>query len=58
MIRYAYEKCPGSHHTIWMDMFNNFINDTTLMELVRGGSRFTWTNKQETLLEVNWIESW
>jgi hypothetical protein len=26
-------------------MFNYFMNDTTLIEVVRGGSRFTWTNK-------------
>jgi hypothetical protein len=45
MIRYAYEKCSGSDRTVWMDMFNNFINDIALMELVRRGSRFTWTNK-------------
>jgi hypothetical protein len=29
-----------------MDMFNCFINDTSLIEIIRGGSRFTWTNKQ------------
>jgi hypothetical protein len=45
MIKYAYEKSSGSDHIVWMDMFNNFINDTVLMELVRGGHRFTWTNK-------------
>jgi hypothetical protein len=27
-------------------MFNSFIDDTAMIELVRGGSRFTWTNKQ------------
>jgi endonuclease/exonuclease/phosphatase family metal-dependent hydrolase len=26
-------------------MFNSFINDTTLIEVIIGGSRFTWTNK-------------
>jgi hypothetical protein len=30
-----------------MDIFNNFINGTTLVEIIRGGSRFTWTNKQK-----------
>jgi hypothetical protein len=30
-----------------MDMFNNFIDDTALIEIIRGGSRFTWTNKQK-----------
>jgi endonuclease/exonuclease/phosphatase family metal-dependent hydrolase len=47
MIRYAYEKSTGSKQTVWMEMFNSFINDITSMELVRGGSRYTWTNKQE-----------
>jgi endonuclease/exonuclease/phosphatase family metal-dependent hydrolase len=33
-----------------MDMFNSFINDTTLIEIVREGSRFTWINKQDNLI--------
>jgi hypothetical protein len=36
-----------------MDMFNSFLNDTTLIELIRGGSRFTWTNKQENPIRSN-----
>jgi hypothetical protein len=46
MIRFVHEKSNGSKYTIWMDMFNSFINDTTLIEIVRGGNMFTWTNKQ------------
>jgi hypothetical protein len=46
LIRFVHEKSNESEYTIWMDMFNSFINDTTLIEIVRGGSRFTWTNKQ------------
>jgi hypothetical protein len=41
MIRYVNEKSSSSDHTIWMDMFNSFINDTTIIELIRRGSRFT-----------------
>jgi hypothetical protein len=36
-----------------MDMFNSFINDDAIMELVRGGSRYTWTNKQENPIRSN-----
>jgi hypothetical protein len=46
LLRFVHEKSNESEYTIWMDMFNSFINDTTLIEIVRGGSRFTWTNKQ------------
>jgi exonuclease III len=45
LLRYVHEKSNGSEYTVWMDMFNFFINDTALIEVVRGGSRFTWTNK-------------
>jgi hypothetical protein len=45
MIRYVHEKSNGSKCTIWMDIFNSFINDTILIKIIRGGSRFTWTNK-------------
>jgi hypothetical protein len=41
MIRYAHEKSTGTNYTIWMDMFNSFINDTTTIEMIREGSRFT-----------------
>jgi hypothetical protein len=30
-----------------MDIFNSFINDTVMIEVVREDSRFTWSNKQE-----------
>jgi hypothetical protein len=46
MIRFVHKKSNGSEYTTWMDMFNSFINDTALIEIVRGGIRFTWTNKQ------------
>jgi hypothetical protein len=45
MIIYDHEKNSGLDYTIWMDMFKSFINDIALIEIFRGGSRFTWTNK-------------
>jgi hypothetical protein len=45
LLRYVHEKSNGSDYIIWMDMFNSFINDAALIEVRRGGSRFTWTNK-------------
>jgi hypothetical protein len=46
MIRFVHVKSNGSEYTIWIDIFNSFNNDTTLIEIIRGGNRFTWTNKQ------------
>jgi hypothetical protein len=43
---YNHEKSYGASHNIWMDMFNNFIEDTTLREIKKVGGRFTWINKQ------------
>jgi hypothetical protein len=53
MIRCPLEKNTGTENTIWMDIFNSFINDTTLIGLIRGGSRFTWTNKQVNPVRSN-----
>jgi hypothetical protein len=53
MIRYPHEKSSGSEYTMWMGMFNGFIDDMTLIELVRGGSRFTWTNKHANPIRSN-----
>jgi endonuclease/exonuclease/phosphatase family metal-dependent hydrolase len=53
MIQYAHEISSGSEYTIWLDMFNSFINDTSIMESVRGGSRFTWTNKLDNPIRSN-----
>ena len=36
-----------------MDMFNNFIEKFELRELHRGGSKYTWTNKQEVPIQSN-----
>jgi hypothetical protein len=46
MLRYVHEKSNVSDYTIWMDMFNSFIIDTALTEIIRWGTRFTWINKQ------------
>jgi hypothetical protein len=35
------KKSSGGVHSIWMDMFNGFIDDTTLIEIKRLGSTFT-----------------
>jgi hypothetical protein len=53
MIRYVHEKSSGTDYTIWMDMFNCFINNTAMIEVIRGGSKFTWTNKQESPARSN-----
>jgi hypothetical protein len=45
MIRYVHEKNNGSKYIVWMVMFNNVINDTALIEVIRGRSKFTWNNK-------------
>jgi hypothetical protein len=36
-----------------MDMFNNFIGDHCLREVIRAGPRYTWTNKQDDPIMVN-----
>jgi hypothetical protein len=33
-----------------MYMFNSFRNDTATIEVIRGGSMFIWSNKQENLV--------
>ncbi|GJM94815.1 hypothetical protein PR202_ga11494 [Eleusine coracana subsp. coracana] len=34
-----------------MEVFNSFISDVALREIHSGGSRFTWTNKQESPIQ-------
>jgi endonuclease/exonuclease/phosphatase family metal-dependent hydrolase len=53
IIRYGFEKSTGETYNVWMDMFNSFINDTALLEIHRGGERFTWTNKQRNPVMSN-----
>lgn len=40
-IRYSPEKSNDNIHYSWMNMFNSFIEDCALREMVRSGSRFT-----------------
>jgi hypothetical protein len=53
MIRYVHEKSSRSDSTIWMDIFNYFINDIAMIEVFRGGSRFTRSNKQDNPVRSN-----
>jgi hypothetical protein len=47
MIKFPWEKSSDNVDVGWMDMFNFFFNsDCNIKELLRKGSRFTWTNKQ------------
>jgi hypothetical protein len=50
IVRYCHGKSSRGVHSIWMDMFNGFIEGTTLIEIKRLGSTFTWTNKQKNLV--------
>ncbi|OQU88913.1 hypothetical protein SORBI_3002G120601, partial [Sorghum bicolor] len=47
LIRFASEKSTQNADQGRMDMFNNFISDTGIREMLRKGGKFTWTNKQE-----------
>jgi hypothetical protein len=46
LIRFGWEKSSDNIHPSWMGAFNDFIRDNGLKELVRKGSKFSWTNKQ------------
>jgi hypothetical protein len=50
MIKYGFEKSTRANYSIWMDMFNSFLNDTALLKIYRGGDRFTWQINKETML--------
>lgn len=47
LIRFASEKSSQHIDQSKMDLFNKFISDTRIKEMLRKGSKFTWTNKQE-----------
>jgi hypothetical protein len=54
MIRYVHKKSSETEYTIWMDVWNSFVNDTAIIEMmIRGGSRFTLTNMQENPVTSN-----
>jgi hypothetical protein len=46
LVRKVEEKSSGNVDGHLMDAFNEMINVTSLRELHRSGSRYTWTNKQ------------
>lgn len=46
LVRRIEEKSSGNVDLNLMDAFNEMINETTLRELHRTGSRYTWSNKQ------------
>jgi exonuclease III len=46
MIRFPWEKSTDNINQVWMDAFNEFIRDNGIKEMLRKGSKFTWTNKQ------------
>jgi exonuclease III len=63
LIRFAWEKSSDNVNQVWMDAFNEFIRDNGLKELIRKGSKYTWTNKQDNpvmstldrvLMSVRW----
>jgi hypothetical protein len=45
MIRFPWEKSTDNINQVWMDAFNEFITDNGIKEMLRKGSKFTWTNK-------------
>jgi hypothetical protein len=47
LIRYASEKSSQHVDQSKMDLFNKFISDNGIKEILRKGNKFTWTNKQD-----------
>jgi hypothetical protein len=50
MIRFPWEKSSDNDNLYWMNLFNTFILDFGLLELIRMGSKYTLTNKQLNLV--------
>lgn len=46
LIRRREEKSSGNVNVHLMDTFNDFVANTELRELHRGGGQYTWSNKQ------------
>lgn len=53
LIRFAHEKPTDNVNLPWMEIFNAFLNDLAIIEVHRGGSRYTWTNKQSNPIMSN-----
>lgn len=47
LIRFASEKSSQNIDQSKLDLFNSFISDAGIKEIIRKGSKFTWTNKQD-----------
>jgi len=45
-VKRSEDKSSGNVDHRFMDTFNDVIDEAELRELNRGGSRYTWTNKQ------------
>lgn len=58
LVRKVEEKSSRNVDVGLMDAFNGMINVTSLRELHRSGSRFTWSNKQSPQYCVFLIEFW
>ena len=50
MIRESCEKNTGNINQHWDDLFNDWINKFSLMELKNAGRRYTWANNQDNLV--------
>ena len=46
MVRRLDDKSLGNVDVRWMQAFNDLIDNLAIKELHRGGSRYTWSNKQ------------
>lgn len=51
LYRFASEKSNTNTNSRNMDMFNSFIANLDLREIYRSGPKFTWTNKQDSLVQ-------
>lgn len=48
LVRDSTEKSTSNIHMSLVNLFNHFVDDSSLRELHRHGGTYTWTNKQET----------
>ena len=53
LVRSALDKSSRVADERLIRAFNDFIGDLGLIEIHRGGTRFTWTNKQENPVQSN-----
>jgi len=48
LVRDSFEKSSGNINASLVNMFNQFVSDTSLRETHRHGGTYTWTNKQSS----------